>query len=244
MNKLRIEIEQQKTIEQYLRNQLTYMTKCDQADKLKIEKLEQENESLQSKFNKLNTQKQKEKEEIEKKFNEERKQKQLIEKILLDEKRARESQERQLQQQLLKQQTKQQQQNGETNKSSLHNGSINGNCDLSNCTEMCKRRLRDMEHENKKWENECMKRQERIFMLESELKTLAKYKESELNAEDLRQKLNSISDKNASLQESLSAETRFKLDLFSALGEARRQLEFANCNFVFFFHILGSKFVF
>jgi hypothetical protein len=37
--------------------------------------------------------------------------------------------------------------------------------------------------------------------------------------------LNLMEDKNTSLQESLSAETRFKLDLFSALGETRRQLE-------------------
>ncbi len=42
-------MDQQKTIEQYLRNQLTYMTKCEQAEKIKIEKLEQENESLQAK---------------------------------------------------------------------------------------------------------------------------------------------------------------------------------------------------
>jgi len=41
--------------------------------------------------------------------------------------------------------------------------------------------------------------------------------------------LNLMEDKNTSLQESLSAETRFKLDLFSALGETRRQLESVNC---------------
>lgn len=43
--------------------------------------------------------------------------------------------------------------------------------------------------------------------------------------------LNLMEDKNTSLQESLSAETRFKLDLFSALGETRRQLESVNCNY-------------
>jgi hypothetical protein len=44
-----MEMDQQKTIEQYLRNQLTYMTKSEQTEKSKIEKLEQENESLQIK---------------------------------------------------------------------------------------------------------------------------------------------------------------------------------------------------
>jgi len=37
--------------------------------------------------------------------------------------------------------------------------------------------------------------------------------------------LGAIQDKNAHLETSLSAETRLKLDLFSALGEAKRQIE-------------------
>lgn len=37
--------------------------------------------------------------------------------------------------------------------------------------------------------------------------------------------LAAMQDKNAHLENSLSAETRLKLDLFSALGEAKRQLE-------------------
>lgn len=36
-----------------------------------------------------------------------------------------------------------------------------------------------------------------------------------------------MEEKNARLENSLSAETRLKLDLFSALGEAKRQLEIA-----------------
>lgn len=37
--------------------------------------------------------------------------------------------------------------------------------------------------------------------------------------------LATIQDKNTTLEKNLSAETRVKLDLFSALGEAKRQLE-------------------
>lgn len=36
-----------------------------------------------------------------------------------------------------------------------------------------------------------------------------------------------MQDKNAHLENSLSAETRLKLDLFSALGDTKRQLEIA-----------------
>ena len=41
-----------------------------------------------------------------------------------------------------------------------------------------------------------------------------------------------MENKNASLQESLSAETRFKMDLFSALGETRRQLDSVLSEFI------------
>lgn len=41
----------------------------------------------------------------------------------------------------------------------------------------------------------------------------------------LRSALVAMQEKNSMLEKNLSAETRVKLDLFSALGEARRQLE-------------------
>lgn len=55
-----------------------------------------------------------------------------------------------------------------------------------------------------------------------------KYRESQTDTEALYQHLSQLRERNAQLQDSLSAETRIKLDLFSALGEVRRQLELAN----------------
>ena len=49
LRKLRVEIDQQKKVEQYLRTQINYITKCDRTEKLKLEKLQQENETLQAK---------------------------------------------------------------------------------------------------------------------------------------------------------------------------------------------------
>ena len=40
--------------------------------------------------------------------------------------------------------------------------------------------------------------------------------------------LEAMQEKNALLEKSLSAETRLKLDLFSALGDVKRQLELAH----------------
>ena len=44
--------------------------------------------------------------------------------------------------------------------------------------------------------------------------------------------LNVLQDKNSNLEKNLSAETRVKLDLFSALGEAKRQLEIKDSKYI------------
>ncbi len=58
-------------------------------------------------------------------------------------------------------------------------------------------------------------------------------RESSQNTEVLMSALAAMQDKNSTLEKNLSAETRVKLDLFSALGEARRQLEIKDCEFFF-----------
>lgn len=50
----------------------------------------------------------------------------------------------------------------------------------------------------------------------------------------LRTALAVMQEKNLTLEKNLSAETRVKLDLFSALGEARRQLEIKDGKKFFF----------
>lgn len=57
------------------------------------------------------------------------------------------------------------------------------------------------------------------------VKDLQPYKQSQDKIDFVMSALSTLKDKNAHLEHSLSAETRIKLDLFSALGEAKRQLE-------------------
>lgn len=64
-----------------------------------------------------------------------------------------------------------------------------------------------------------------VLLLFTYLQSLRQYKESHNETEILMSALSAMQDKNAHLENSLSAETRIKLDLFSALGEAKRQLE-------------------
>jgi hypothetical protein len=185
----------------------------------------------------LSQQKLKEKEEfnvLEKKFQEEKKVRASLEKQLADDKKSRESQERQMLALKMNTSSKVNGNNGANTNGSHFYYQQHQNDGGMHCTmEACRKKARELEAENKRLEEECNRKQDRMSVLDSELKSLAKYREAECNKADnnLIMKLNLMQDKNTSLQESLSAETRFKLDLFSALGEARRQLEFANCEF-------------
>lgn len=67
-------------------------------------------------------------------------------------------------------------------------------------------------------------REDQLSQLELEVMALRQYKESN-NVEAMLTTLNALQEKNQHLELSLSAETRIKLDLFSALGDAKRQLE-------------------
>ncbi|CAH1116292.1 unnamed protein product [Phaedon cochleariae] len=90
------------------------------------------------------------------------------------------------------------------------------------CTDSCKSRRRELELESadlrtaKRWQDD------RVQALERDNSALA---EQMRDTELLMSALSAMQEKNAHLENSLSAENRVKLDLFSALGEAKRQLE-------------------
>lgn len=114
------------------------------------------------------------------------------------------------------------------------------------CAEQCLKRRRDQENELREMRKILNDKDDRIKLLDSDVKVsdgylpkdevsfisrwqvLLKYRESQADTEALYQHLTQIQERNTQLQDSLSAETRIKLDLFSALGEVKRQLEIAN----------------
>ena len=67
-------------------------------------------------------------------------------------------------------------------------------------------------------------------LLELDVKSLLKYRDTQ---NSLVSTLNMLKEKNDSLQDSLSAEKRFKMDLLSALGETKRQLDAAFSKYYF-----------
>ena len=79
-----------------------------------------------------------------------------------------------------------------------------------------------MEQDLKSLRREIKSKDDRCLALE---KDSARCKDNHGETEILLGALSALQDKNSHLENSLSAETRIKLDLFSALGEAKRQLE-------------------
>ncbi|KAG7226292.1 hypothetical protein INR49_003043 [Caranx melampygus] len=95
------------------------------------------------------------------------------------------------------------------------------------CTDTLRRRITELETECKKLTMDIKLKEDQIRELELKVQELHKYKENEKDTEVLMSALSAMQDKTQHLENSLSAETRIKLDLFSALGDAKRQLEIA-----------------
>uniref|UniRef100_A0A182SCQ7 Macoilin n=1 Tax=Anopheles maculatus TaxID=74869 RepID=A0A182SCQ7_9DIPT len=108
------------------------------------------------------------------------------------------------------------------------------------CSEACKMKKQQMEIEIDKMQNEMHNMEEAKLMAEKQARTYEqelrkmelqlRNRDAQQNTEVLMSALAAMQDKNATLEKSLSAETRFKLDLFSALGGTRREVEILTCS--------------
>ncbi|KAK3516268.1 hypothetical protein QTP70_007248 [Hemibagrus guttatus] len=94
-------------------------------------------------------------------------------------------------------------------------------------TQLLRKRARDLDTEYKQLQLDYQEKDSRVLALEKEVESLQKLRCTEQEADALLSALSSLQDKAQHLEYNLSAETRLKLDLFSALGDARRQLEIA-----------------
>ncbi|XP_068198400.1 macoilin-1 [Antennarius striatus] len=103
---------------------------------------------------------------------------------------------------------------------------------LTNRQELCesqmlRKRVKELETEFKQLQLEVQAKESRVLELESDVEALGKYRCVEKETDMLLSTLSAMQEKAQHLEYNLSAETRIKLDLFSALGDARRQLEIA-----------------
>ncbi|XP_077367125.1 macoilin-1 isoform X4 [Festucalex cinctus] len=97
----------------------------------------------------------------------------------------------------------------------------------NNESQMLRKRVKDLESEYKQLQLQYQLKDSRVIDLENDVEALGKYRGVEKDTDMLLSTLSALQDKAQHLEYNLSAETRIKLDLFSALGDARRQLEIA-----------------
>ncbi|KAG9283016.1 macoilin [Astyanax mexicanus] len=99
-------------------------------------------------------------------------------------------------------------------------------------TQLLRKKARDLDTEYKQLQLDYQGKENRVLALEKEMESLQKHRCTEQEADAMLSALSSLQDKAQHLEYNLSAETRLKLDLFSALGDARRQLELAQVKLV------------
>nr|KAF6506381.1 macoilin 1 [Rousettus aegyptiacus] len=207
IKKLKADLQASRQVEQELRSQISSLSSTERGIRSEMGQLRQENELLQNKLHNAVQMKQKDKQNIsqlEKKLKAEQEARSFVEKQLMEEKKRKKLEE-----------------------ATAARAVAFAAASRGECTETLRNRIRELEAEGKKLTMDMKVKEDQIRELELKVQELRKYKENEKDTEVLMSALSAMQDKTQHLENSLSAETRIKLDLFSALGDAKRQLEIA-----------------
>ncbi|GLD69499.1 macoilin isoform X1 [Lates japonicus] len=207
VKKLKADLQASRQVEQDLRSQIGSLGSAERSIRTELGQLRQENELLQNKLHNAVQAKQKDKQavgQLEKRLKAEQEARATAEKQLADEKKRKKLEE-----------------------ATAARAVALAAASRGECTETLRRRITELETECKKLTMDIKLKEDQIRELELKVQELHKYKENEKDTEVLMSALSAMQDKTQHLENSLSAETRIKLDLFSALGDAKRQLEIA-----------------
>ncbi|XP_041350634.1 macoilin-1-like [Gigantopelta aegis] len=210
IKKLKADLQSSRNCEQELRSQINSLNIADKSMRSELYQLQQDNENLQNKLHNLVTSRQQDKQNIamlEKKFLEERKLRTSIETQLAAERKAKKAEE-----------------------AAAARAVAMATATRLECSESCKMRRKDSENDMKQLRRDLKMREDQFRMLEREVQALRQYKDAQKESEVLMAALGAMQDKNTELENSLTAETHFKQDLFSALGEERRQIKILQTN--------------
>ncbi|XP_063041846.1 macoilin-1 [Engraulis encrasicolus] len=207
IKKLKADLQASRQLEQDLRSQISSLSSAERSMRSELGQLRQENELLQNRLHNAVQAKQKDKQTIvalEKRLKAEQEARAAAEKQLAEEKKRKKMEE-----------------------ATAARAVALAAASRGECTDSLRGRIRELESECKKLTQDMKLKEEQIRDLEGKAQELRKYKENEKETEVLMSALSAMQDKTQHLENSLSAETRIKLDLFSALGDAKRQLEIA-----------------
>jgi len=204
ITKLSAEMIQLRRSERDSKCKIESVTCLERSMRSDLKKLKEENESLQMKYHNLFNGKQKDKlslQSLEKRLKIEAENRANAEKMLQDEiKRSREEQE------------------------SIKSAAAVTSKEREEYEELRKRK-QELEGEVASVSGRLQQKDRDFDQLKSEVTQLKLREKSVKESETLMSALEAMQEKNAMLENSLSAETKIKLDLFSALGDAKRQLE-------------------
>ncbi|XP_056154625.1 macoilin-1 isoform X1 [Lampris incognitus] len=207
VKRLKADLQASRQLESELRSHLSSLTSQDRSLRSELGQLRQDNELLQNKLHSAVQAKQKDKQtisQLEKRLKAEQEARALAEKQLADERKRKKMEE-----------------------ATAARAVALAAATRGECTDSLRGRIRELETECKKLNMDMKLKEEQIRDLEGKCQELCKYKENEKDTEVLMSALSAMQEKTQHLENSLSAETRIKLDLFSALGDAKRQLEIA-----------------
>lgn len=213
IKRLKADLQSSRQTEQELRAQINVLlSRRAEEDRLRneVQQLQRDNESLTGKLQSLQSARQQDKQNLTQ-----------LEKKVQEEKKLKAGLETQLKQEQEKKKKDQQQQEAKDVKAAAAAACRS----LMECSESCRCKRREMENDLKMLKRELKMKEERLHQAERETQSLRQYKDSHGDTEILMSALSAMQEKNAHLEHSLSAETRLKLDLFSALGDTKRQLE-------------------
>ncbi|KAM9838254.1 macoilin-1 [Aulostomus maculatus] len=207
VKRLKADLQANRQLESELRSQLSSLSSQDRSLRSELGQLRQDNELLQNKLHSTVQAKQKDKQtisQLEKRLKAEQEARVLAEKQLAEERKRKKMEE-----------------------ATAARAVALAAATRVESTDSLRGRIRELETECKKLSMDMKLKEEQIRDLEGKCQELRKYKENEKDTEVLMSALSAMQEKTQHLENSLSAETRIKLDLFSALGDAKRQLEIA-----------------
>uniref|UniRef100_A0A3Q2EDM0 Macoilin 1 n=1 Tax=Cyprinodon variegatus TaxID=28743 RepID=A0A3Q2EDM0_CYPVA len=207
VKRLKADLQANRQLESELRSQLSSLSSQDRSLRSELGQLRQDNELLQNKLHSAVQAKQKDKQtisQLEKRLKAEQEARALVEKQLAEERKRKKMEE-----------------------ATAARAVALAAATRVESTDSLRGRIRELETECKKLSMDMKLKEEQIRDLEGKCQELRKYKENEKDTEVLMSALSAMQEKTQHLENSLSAETRIKLDLFSALGDAKRQLEIA-----------------
>ncbi|XP_070190467.1 macoilin-like isoform X2 [Littorina saxatilis] len=205
VKKLKADLQSSRNTEQELRIQINGLMASEKSSRSELYQLQQDNENLQNKLHNLVTGRQQDRASVA-----------SMERKLVDEKRAKAVVDQQLQ---AERKTR------KAEEAAAARAVAMAAAARGECTDSCKARRKDLENEVKQLRRDLKVREDQYRLLEREVQSLRQYKDAQKEAEVLLKALSDMQDKNCELENSLSAETRFKQDLFSALGDERRMIK-------------------